>query len=100
MFVSSETQTCVPDVVSQLVETSASEQGTSQFADDGWAETQRKIDEIGSQLIELRVAVEAIPGYIISGLRPHGDHDCTDLQDLDVHEQEHLQEPRFGSKGD
>ena len=45
---------------------SASEEGTSHLTDAGWAETQRKMDVIGSQLVDLGIAVEAIPGRVAS----------------------------------
>ena len=50
---------------SHLVQTSASDEGTSHLTDDGWAEAQRKIDVIGTQLIDLGIAVEAIPDRVV-----------------------------------
>ena len=48
-----------------MVQTSASEEGTSHLTDDGWAETQRKMDIIGSRLTDLGIAVEAIPDRVM-----------------------------------
>ena len=52
--------------VSQMVQTSACEEGTSHLIDDGWAEAQRKIDVLGIQLVDLGIAVEAIPDRVAS----------------------------------
>ena len=49
-----ETQTHTPELLSQLVQTSASEQASIQLADDVWAGTQKKIDEIGTLIFSLR----------------------------------------------
>ena len=81
-LVSCETQTCVPHFTSQQVQTSAFEQGASQLADDGWAEAQRKIDEIVTQLVEFDAAIDAIPDYVISSLRFQDGHNFIDLQHL------------------
>ena len=51
-----------------MVQTSASEEGTSHLTEDGWAEAQRKIDVVGVQLIDLNIAVEAIPDCVASDL--------------------------------
>ena len=90
-----------PTVTSQMVQTSASEEGTSHPTDDGWAETQRKADMIGNQLTDLGIAVEAIPDRIASDLADlpmsyavpdvapvvvARDVECHDSQD--VHEQQ------------
>ena len=48
-----------------MVQTSASEEGTSHLTDDGGAEAHRKIDVIGTQLIDLSIAVEAIPNRVV-----------------------------------
>ena len=52
--------------VHEMVQTSASEEGTSHLTDNGWAETQRKMDVIGSQLTDLGIAVEAIPDRVVA----------------------------------
>ena len=44
----------------------ASEEGTSHLTDDGWAETQRRMDVIGSQLTDLGIAVKAIPDRVVA----------------------------------
>ena len=44
----------------------AFEEGTSHITDDGLAEAQRKMDVIGSQLVDLGIAVEAILGRVVS----------------------------------
>ena len=59
---------CPPGIAcqEQQVPTSASEEGTSHLTDDGWAETQRKMCVIESQLVDLGIAVEAIPSRVAS----------------------------------
>ena len=52
-LVSCETQTHVTELASQFVQTSASEQGSIQLADDGWTETQKQIDEIRTFIFSL-----------------------------------------------
>ena len=66
------------------------EQGTSQLADDGWAEAQRKIDEICSHLVDLSVAVEAIPNRVISGV-------CFQDSNLFIDLHGHLQDHDLGN---
>jgi hypothetical protein len=58
-LVSTEVQT-VPDDVSHTVH-SVSEEGSSHLAEDGWAETQERVKSICTQLVDLSVAVDAIP---------------------------------------
>ena len=65
---------CPPELASEATghqssrefQTSASEEGTSHLTDDGWAEAQRKIDVIGSQLVDAGIVVEAIPDCVAS----------------------------------
>lgn len=52
--------------VHQTVQTSSSEEGTGHLTDDGWAETQSKMDAIGSQLTDLGIAVEAVPDRVVA----------------------------------
>ena len=51
-----------------MVQASASEEGTRHLTDDGLAETQRKMDGIGNKLIDLGIAVEAIPDRVLQML--------------------------------
>ena len=49
-----------------MVQTPASEEGTSHLTDDGWSETQRKVDVIGTPLIDLGIAVDASQSRVVS----------------------------------
>ena len=51
-----------------MVQTFASEEGTNNLTNDGWAEMQRKIDVIDTQLIDVGLAFEAIPDRVASDL--------------------------------
>ena len=59
----------------------------------------RKIDQIGTQLINFSLAAEVFPGHVMFGLRPHDNPYFIDLQNLDFHGQEHLQYREFWSEG-
>ena len=55
----------IPDVASCAVQT-VSEEGPSHLADDGWAEAQERVKSICTQLVDLSVAVDAIPNRVSS----------------------------------
>ena len=92
-LVSTEVQT-VSDDASHAVH-SVSEEGSSHLADDGWAETQERVKSICTQLVDLSVAVDAIPNCVssdvadvshsrvVSELAPSSSaHDFVDLLDM------------------
>ena len=43
-----------------------SEEGSSHLTDDGWAETQKRVEPIRTQLVDLGIAVDAIPNRVAS----------------------------------
>ena len=63
--------------VSQEVQNSASRQGTSQPAGDGWAETQRKLIAMTQKPDEVSVAVGAVPDKVVASM-------CKQIQSQDV----------------
>ena len=81
----------MPNILSQMVQTSAFEQGISQLSDHDWAETRGKINQIGAQVTDSSIEFEAIPSHAasnaVSNLRTQIDQDVVVL--LNLHEQEH-----------
>ena len=43
-----------------------SEEGTSHLTHDGWAETQKKMGNVETQLSDLSIAVEAVPNRVVA----------------------------------
>ena len=48
------------------MQTTLSEEGSSHLTDDGWAETQERVKSIYTQLVDLSVAVDAVPNRVAS----------------------------------
>ena len=65
-FVSAEAQT-ISDVVSHAVK-SVPEEGSSHLIDDGWAETQKRVESICTQLVDLSIAVDVFQNRVASDL--------------------------------
>ena len=47
------TSACAPQYLSQLIQTSESEEGSSHISDDGWAETQKQISQIRESMADV-----------------------------------------------